>query len=336
MSRILSGIQPTGGLHLGRYFGAVENWVRLQDAPQRHECLFGVVDYHAMTAPYEPEALRRQTEELLLDLLACGLDPAKCTLFQQSLVPEHAELCWLFTAITPYAWLRKMTQFKDKSEQIESQGISHSAGLLVYPVLQAADILIYKATSVPVGQDQGQHLELARDVARTFNARFGETFPEPEALYSDTPKIASPADPTKKMSSSLGPKHFIGVFEEEDSIRRKIASAVTDTGEAAPDGALSPGVHGLLTLLRACGDAAGAAAFEERFAGGERRYAPLKGAVADAVCARVAPMRERRLALASDRGEALRSVREMSARARTLASRTLQEARERMGLPGRV
>jgi tryptophanyl-tRNA synthetase len=333
MSRILSGIQPTGGMHLGRYFGAVANWVRLQDAPDRPECLFGVVDYHAMTAPYEPEALRRQTNELLLDLLACGLDPAKCTLFQQSRVPEHAELCWLFTAITPYAWLRKMTQFKDKSEHIEAQGISHSTGLLVYPVLQAADILIYKATRVPVGQDQSQHLELARDVARTFNARFGNTFPEPEAIFSATPKILSPADPTKKMSSSLGPKHTIGVFEEEGSIRKKVASAVTDTGTPAPGEALSPGVEGLLTLLRACGDAEGAAAFEARFADGDRRYAPLKAAVADAVCARVEPMRKRRRELASDPAEALALVTRMSARARSLAAQTLAEARDRMGLP---
>jgi tryptophanyl-tRNA synthetase len=327
--RVLSGIQPTSQLHLGNYFGAVRNWVRLQD---EHECLFGVVDYHAMTVPFDPATLRRQTTELLLDLLGCGLDPERCTLFVQSEVPEHTELCWLFAAITPYAWLRKMTQFKDKSDLVESQGVSHSAGLLLYPVLQAADILIYRATGVPVGQDQDQHLELARDIARTFNQRFGDTFPEPEALHTSTPKILSPADPTKKMSSSLGPKHFVGVYEDPASIRKKLASAVTDAGVPEPGAPPSPGVAGLLTLLRACGEDAQARDFEARFADGQRRYAPLKEAVTEAVLAHVAPLQRRRAELAADAEGVRRRVSEMGARARDLARGTLAEVRERVGL----
>lgn len=329
MARVLSGIQPTGPLHFGRYFGAVRNWVQMQ---AQHECFFCVVDYHAMTIPFDPARLRQQSFDLLIDLLACGLDPERCTLFLQSDVPEHSELCWLFTAITPYAWLRKMTQFKDKSLKVESEGSSYSAGLLLYPVLQAADILIYKATAIPVGEDQDQHLELSRDIARTFNQRFGETFPEPEAIYTSTPKILSPADPSKKMSSSLGPKHFIGCFEEAASIRKKIASAVTDSGADDGGGALSPGVQGLLTLLRAAGEGLAADAFEREFAAGERRYAPLKEAVAAALVAIAEPFRQRRAALAADRKGVKRLVKEMAARARATAGQTLAQAREAMGL----
>ncbi len=329
MARVLSGIQPTGPLHFGRYFGAVRNWVAMQ---AEHECFFCVVDYHAMTVPFEAEVLRRQSLDLWIDLLASGLDPDRATVFLQSDVPEHTELCWLLTAITPYAWLRKMTQFKDKAQKAESEGQSYTAGLLVYPVLQAADILIYKATAVPVGEDQDQHLELTRDLARAFNQRFRAIFPEPDAIHTDTPKILSPADPERKMSASLGPRHYIGCFEEPASIRRKIAGAVTDSGEPAADGTLGPGVRGLLTLLRAAGRDAEAQAFERDYANGPRRYAPLKEAVAEALVALAEPMRERRRALAADRKALKRLAREQGARAREVARRTLAEAREAVGL----
>ncbi len=287
---VLSLIQPSGDLHLGNYFGAIANWVRLQDEKR---CVFGVVDYHAMTVPYDPKKLRQRTWDMGLDLMACGLDPEKCLLIIQSLVPEHTELAWIFSAITPYSWVAKMTQFKDKSRQVEEQGESISAGLFMYPVLQAADILMYKAAHVPVGEDQNQHLELARDIARTFNRRFGETFPEPTPLHTKTPKILSPADPAKKMSKSLGTKHVIGVFEDPAVIRRKVKSAVTDTGDAPTDGSLSAGVEGLLTLLEATGAEDEARAFRETFATGERRYAPLKEVVAEALVQATEPLRER-------------------------------------------
>ena len=327
---VLSLIQPSGDLTLGNYFGAVANWVRLQDEKR---CLFGVVDYHAMTVPFEPRKLRQRTWDMALDLQACGVDPEKCLLIVQSLVPEHTELAWIFSCITPYAWAAKMTQFKDKARQVEAQGASYSAGLLLYPILQAADILMYKARQVPVGGDQDQHLELARDVARLFNREFADIFPEPTPLHTETPKILSPADPTKKMSKSLGPKHVIGVFEEPASIRRKVKSAVTDTGDAPANGALSPGVEGLLTLLEVAGGADAARGFRDEYAQGNRRYAPLKDAVADAVIARTEPMRERREALRADRKAVKRRLRESSAEARAIARATLTEVREATGLP---
>lgn len=327
---ILSLIQPSGDLHLGNYFGAVANWVRLQEA---NRCVFGVVDYHAMTTPFEPAELSERTWNMAIDLEACGLDPDRSLLIVQSLVPEHTELAWIFACITPYTWVSKMTQFKDKAGQVEAQGESFSTGLFEYPVLQAADILMYKAAHVPVGQDQDQHIELARDVARTFNRRFGEVFPEPTPLHTPTPKILSPADPTKKMSKSLGPKHVIGVFEAPDVIRRKVKSAVTDTGEAPADGSLSPGVEGLLTLLRAAGREDEAAVFEAQYAKGTRRYAPLKEAVGEALVAATEPLRERRRALRADRETVIERLRESSARAREIARATLAEVREHTGLP---
>ncbi|MHC5009635.1 MAG: tryptophan--tRNA ligase [Planctomycetota bacterium] len=332
MSRydVLSAIQPSGELHLGNYFGAVANWVDLQE---QHRCIFGVVDYHAMTVPFRPDALRERTTNMVIDLQACGIDLDRSGFFLQSLVPEHTELAWIFTCITPYAWLAKMTQFKDKGRQVEEQGVSFSAGLLTYPLLQAADILIYRARKVPVGQDQDQHLEMARDVARVFNREYGETFPEPEAIYTETPKVLSTADPARKMSASLGPKHYVGLFEEPAVIRKKIKSAVTDTGDDARGAELSPGVTGLLTLLRAAGRPEEATAFEAEFASGPRRYAPLKDAVADALVAMTEPLRERRQALRSDRKSVMERVRASSAHAREIARKTLAEVRERAGLP---
>ena len=329
---VLSLIQPSGDLTLGNYFGAVANWVRLQDEKR---CLFGVVDYHSMTVPFDAKKLRQRTWDMAIDLQACGLDPEKCLLIIQSLVPEHTELAWIFASITPYAWVAKMTQFKDKARQVEAQGMSYSAGLLLYPVLQAADILIYKARQVPVGGDQDQHLELARDIARVFNREFAEIFPEPTPLHTETPKILSPADPTKKMSKSLGPKHAIGVFEEPDAIRRKVKSAVTDTGDAPvnDDGTLSPGVEGLITLLEASGHVADAKGFRDEYAQGNRRYAPLKARVADALVSFTEPMRERRKALRSDRKAVKRRLKESSAEARVIARATLAEVREATGLP---
>ncbi len=329
---VFSGIQPSGELHLGNYFGAVQNWVRLQ---AERRCIFAVVDLHAMTVPSDAATLQRNTDAMIVDLFASGIDPSRSTLILQSLVPEHAELAWLFTCITPHAWLAKMTQFKDKARQVEESGASFGAGLFAYPALMSADILIYKARGVPVGEDQDQHLELARDVARTFNARFGETFPDPQPLYTRTRKILSLAEPTKKMSKSLGPKHCIGLFEEEASIRKKVASAVTDVGGVAPEGgALSPGVEGLLTLLAAAGHAERAAEWRTGFlSGGERKYAPLKAEVADALCAMVAPLRERRADLLATKAQVRDQVRDMSSGARRTARATLAEARERMGLP---
>ncbi len=204
MARVFSGIQPSGELHIGNYLGAVQNWVKLQDL---HECLFSVVDLHAITQPYEAGGLAQRTEEMALSLLAAGLDPGKSTIFVQSHVAEHTELNWLLTIVTPLGELERQTQFKDKSQRQESV----SAGLLNYPVLQAADVLLYKATLVPVGEDQLQHLELMREIVRRWNARFGAAFfPEPQAQLSTARRVLG-LDGQAKMSKSLG--NTIGLFE---------------------------------------------------------------------------------------------------------------------------
>lgn len=226
-SRIFSGIQPSGELHIGNYLGAVRNWVALQ---REYESFFCIVDYHAITMPYEPEDLRRRTRDMAISLIAAGVDPSACTLFVQSAVPEHTELAWIFNTITPLGELERQTQFKDKSSRQESI----AAGLLNYPILQAADILLYKADLVPVGEDQIQHLELSREIARRWNARFspGYTaegragfFPEPKPLLTPTRRIMG-LDGQAKMSKSLG--NTVGLLEEPEDIWKKLRPAVTD------------------------------------------------------------------------------------------------------------
>ena len=219
METVFSGIQPSGELHLGNYLGAVRNWVELQD---RYRCFYCVVDYHAITQPYDAATMPARVRAMAVQLLACGIDPEKSTLFVQSAVPEHTELAWALSAVAPFGELGRMTQFKDKSEH---QPDNINAGLFTYPVLQAADILLYGATRVPVGEDQRQHLELAREIVRRFNARFGETFAEPQPLFSTTPKILG-LDGQAKMSKSLG--NTIALAESEAAIWDKLRTAATD------------------------------------------------------------------------------------------------------------
>lgn len=329
---VLSCIQPTGDMHLGNYFGAVRNWVDLQNSGD-YRCVFGVVDMHAMTVAYDPKVLKRNTENMVIDLLAVGLEPGKSTLFIQSLVPEHTELYWIFSCLTSYGDLTRQTQFKDKSENLaENSDAFISAGLFTYPTLQAADILIYRAGFVPVGKDQDQHLELSRTIALRFNRQFGEDyFPEPQALSTETPKVLSTAAPDKKMSKSLGPKHYIGLFEEEKSVRKKIKSAVTDSGGLAAD-ELSPGVENLITLIRACGEPALADELAEKYRGGGM-YGELKETAADIVSGLTNKMRKRREEIAADRDAVMKTVHEMSDDARDLASETLKGVRRLAGLP---
>lgn len=216
---IFSGIQPSGELHLGNYLGAIRNWVALQD---RYRCFFSIVDYHSITQPFDPATMQKRVRDMAADLIACGIDPDKSTLFVQSAVREHTELAWALASVTGYGELGRMTQFKDKSEKNPD---NINAGLFTYPVLQAADILVYRATKVPVGEDQRQHLELAREIVRKWNARFGETFPEPEALYSSTPKILG-LDGQAKMSKSIG--NTISLREDDAQIWDKLRTAATD------------------------------------------------------------------------------------------------------------
>lgn len=329
---VLSCIQPTGEVHLGNYFGAVRNWVDLQNSGD-YRCVYGVVDLHAMTMPYKPSDLKKNTENLVIDLLAAGIDPKKSTLFIQSLVPEHAELYWVFSCLTSYGDLTRQTQFKDKSDQVsESSDDFISAGLFTYPTLQAADILVYRAGFVPVGKDQEQHLELTRTIALRFNHTFGaDFFPEPQALSTEVPKVLSPAAPDKKMSKSLGPKHYIGLFEEEKSVRKKIKSAVTDSGDLAED-ELSPGVENLITMIRACGEGQLASELTEQYRGGGM-YGPLKETTADIVSSLTNRMRSQREEFAADSKGVMKLAQEMSDDARDLASETLKEVRRLAGLP---
>ncbi|MBI1729870.1 tryptophan--tRNA ligase [Candidatus Acetothermia bacterium] len=330
--RILSGIQPTGEMQIGNYFGAVQNWVRLQDS---YECFFGIVDLHAITMPYQPEQLRKNTERLAVDLIACGIDPGKSLLFIQSLIPEHTDLCWIVSCFCSFGNLTRMTQFKEKSEQLKSQSKDHffSAGLFTYPVLQAADILIYKASVVPVGQDQKQHLELTADIARRFNNEFGEVFVEPKILFTETPKVMSLADPSKKMGKSLGPKHYIGLFEEEESIRAKVRTAVTDSG-VLPEGVeMSPGLENLFEILGACGKVDLVSEMKRDYKAGKLKYSLLKESVADALVELTGNLRASRAEIKPKAVQ--KSVEEMSMKARAVARETLREVRELAGLPAR-
>jgi tryptophanyl-tRNA synthetase len=329
--RVLSCIQPTGEIHIGNYFGAVKNWADIQD---RYDCFYGVVDLHAMTMPYDPAKLQDNTTQMFIDLMACGIDPAKSVLFVQSLVPQHTELTWIFNCITSYGELSRMTQFKDKTDQLEESGGKKgfiSAGLFTYPVLQVADILIYKANFVPVGKDQEQHLELSRNIAVRFNKQFGEYFPEPAPLYTEVPKLMSLADPTKKMSKSLGDKHYISLFEAEESIRKKVKIAVTDVG-GQPGGEMSPGVANLFTIIRACNNQPAWESLMGDYKSGTLKYKDLKETAADSLVSTLRPFREKRSELNSDRTQVKKLMHESSAVARDYASKVLDDVKELTGL----
>jgi len=334
--RVLSGIQPTAEMHIGNYFGAVRNWVALQDT---HDCIYSIVDLHAITMPYDPAKLRANTERMVFDLLACGIDPDRATLFIQSLVPEHTELCWIMACLCPFGDLRRMTQFKDKFDVLEGQDATHfvSAGFFMYPALQAADILVYRAQYVPVGKDQEQHLELSRELARRFNNQFGvEFFPEPAPLFTETPKVMSLVDPTKKMSKSAGERHYIGLFEDEQSIRAKVKTAVTDSGGLPQGSEMSPGVTNLFEILKACGKTEETAALLQNYHDGKLQYRELKEVVANALVELTSGLRARREEISKDSASVNAKVKEMSEKARSMAAETLKEVRSIIGLPKRI
>ena len=327
--QVLSCIQPTGDMHFGNYFGAVKNWVQLQD---KYDCLYGVVDYHAMTMPYNTKKLRNNTWDLILNLLATGIQPDN--LFVQSLVPEHAELCWIFNCFTSFGLTSRMTQFKDKSIQNKESSADNyiSVGLFDYPVLQAADILIYKADFVPVGKDQEQHLELSRNIAQRFNTQVGkEYFVLPQMLLTEVPKVMSPANPAKKMSKSLGEKHYINVFGEPARIRKQIKSAVTDTGDT-PAGEISPGIANLFELLRACEKMEAHNSLMEDYIGGTLKYVDLKEAVAEALVALSTTFRTNRAELQANKKEVKNQIKASSAVIRKQAQETIREVKELTGL----
>ncbi|MBK7636268.1 MAG: tryptophan--tRNA ligase [Saprospiraceae bacterium] len=329
MKTVLSAIQPTGDMHLGNYFGAVKNWVDLQE---KYKCFYGVVDYHAMTMPYQVSKLRTNTWDLITNLVAVGVKPEN--LFIQSLVPEHTELGWIFNCFCSYGQLTRMTQFKDKSVQVNETTKESfiSVGLLDYPVLQTADILIYKADFVPVGKDQEQHLELARDIAQRFNSQVGkEYFVLPEPLYTETPKIRSTADPSKKMSKSAGEKHYINVFADEATIRRQIKSAVTDSGDT-PAGSMAEGIQNLFELIKASGWNTEHDHLMRDYNAGSLKYVDLKQVTADALVQLVIPFTEKKKELNADKKHLKDQIKQSSSEVRKVAQQTMREVKELVGL----
>jgi tryptophanyl-tRNA synthetase len=325
--RVLSGIQPTAGsFHLGNYLGAVRQWVALQET---HDAFYAVVDLHAITVPQDPRELRESTRLAAAQLLGAGLDPERCTLFVQSQVPEHAQLAWVMNCLTGFGEASRMTQFKDKSARQGTE--STSVGLFTYPVLQVADILLYQAHRVPVGEDQRQHVELTRDVAERFNGRFGAMFTVPEPyILKQTAKIFDLQDPAVKMSKSASsPRGIVNLLDEPKVLAKKIKSAVTDTGtEIRYDPLTKPGVSNLLTIYSAL-TGLGVGELEEKFAG--RLYGALKTELAEIVVEWAAPFRARTREYLDDLAELDRLLAVGAGKARAVAAGTLATAYEKVG-----
>ncbi|OGH81386.1 MAG: tryptophan--tRNA ligase [Candidatus Magasanikbacteria bacterium RIFCSPLOWO2_02_FULL_44_11] len=321
---IISGIQPTGNLHIGNYLGAVKKWVELQNSGKYDLYIF-VADLHALTGNQTADNRRHQILVAAAELIAAGIDPKKTTLFIQSHIPEHAELAWIFNTVTPVAELYRMTQFKDKSV---NQDKNINTGLLTYPVLQAADVLLYKATQVPVGLDQVQHLELTRDIARWFNNRYGEFFPEVKPLLTNVPKVMSLLEPTKKMSKSLGQGQVIEMADDPDTILKKLKKAIT----ATEGGAKAPGAQNLLLLLEHFGGS-NYQDFAKAEKAGTIQYGDLKQALAEAIADTFAAFRVRRQKLLDNETDELAAILKTGgAKARRAAEKTIAEVRTLVGL----
>jgi tryptophanyl-tRNA synthetase len=323
MARVFSGIQPSGELHIGNYLGAVQNWTRLQT---QHECLFCVVDLHAITQTYDAATLAQRTTDMTIGLLAAGLDPERCTLFVQSHVPGHTELSWLLTTVTPLGELERQTQFKDKSQRQESV----LAGLLNYPVLQAADVLLYRATLVPVGEDQLQHLELMREIARRWNARFGDgfTFPEPQALLSTAKRVLG-LDGGAKMSKSLG--NTIGLFDSPEAIWEKLRPAATDPARVTRKDPGNPDLCNIFTIHQGFSPPETQALVARNCRSAGWGCLDCKRVLADNMIATLAPMRERAQELKTKPHRITEILRAGAAKAEALARETLAHVRKKMG-----
>lgn len=342
---VFSGIQPSGDVHIGNYLGALKNWVALQDSG-KYECYFMIADLHSLNQDYDPKHKQEQVIRTIIDLLSVGLDPKKSTIFVQSHIPAHTELTWYLNCITPIAELERMTQYKDKASRQEN---NINAGLLNYPVLQAADILLYDTSYVPVGQDQVQHLELTRDISRWFNNRFGKTFREPKVLLTETPKVMSLAEPGKKMSKSLGEQHYIALTDEPEVILAKLKRAVTESTGTVPISYIRgkwildqkvydrlddntqrgvQGVYNLLTLLKLFAPAAS----NKKFASGTIRYSDLKAELAAAIADTFKDYRNRRKALLREHSRILDMLTESHAYAQKIAENTLNKTRKKVGV----
>jgi tryptophanyl-tRNA synthetase len=322
--RVLSGIQPTGNLHIGNYLGALKNWVRIQ---YDYESIFCIVDLHAITVYQKPDELRTAIRETAGLFLAAGIDPKHSSIIVQSSVPAHAELAWMLTCVTPLGWLYRMTQFKAKSEQQETVG----TGLLAYPTLMAADILLYQAAIVPVGDDQSQHLELTRDIAQRFNSLYGETFTMPATnLPTVGARIMGLDEPDKKMSkSATGEGHSIRLLDPPDRIRRKIMRATTDSNPSVDFDNMGAGVANLLTIFQAF---SGWSDDQMRAHFSGMRYGDLKKQVAEMVISQLEPLQQRYREITGEPGYLEGILREGAERVSPIANQTVELTKSRMGL----
>lgn len=324
MTRIFSGIQPSGELHIGNYLGAIKNWVALQQ--QFTGSLFCVVDYHAITGNYDPDLLRQRRWDMARSLLAAGVDPAQASLFVQSDVPEHTELSWIFTTNTPLGDLERQTQFKDKADKMESI----PAGLLMYPVLQSADILLYRADKVPVGEDQVQHLELSRDTARRWNSRFGEGFfPEPQAMLTPTRRILG-LDGKAKMSKSLG--NTIGLLESDDEVWQKLRPAMTDPQRVRKSDPGRPEVCNVFSLHKAFSPEATVAEVDTNCRTAAWGCIECKKVLHANMVQELTPIRTRAQLLSDEPSRVLDAMADGARTARAIAQDTMQKVKSRMGL----
>jgi len=322
--RVFSGIRPTGELHIGNYLGAIKQWVKLQD---ENECFFCIVDYHAITTPFKPEEMKRNIFDTLIAYLAAGLDPKKCTIFVQSHVKEHTELAWILGTITPLGDLKRMTQFKEKSKKHPEYV---NAGLLNYPLLMAADILLYKTDLVPVGKDQVQHVELTREIARRFNKMFGKVFKEPKVLLSEGEKIMSLQNPKKKMSKTDDPKGCILLFDEPEEIEKKVMRAVTDPGrEIKYDPVKKPGISNLLKIYSLFTEKP-IKELEEKYKG--KGYEQFKKDLAKILIEKLEIFRKRKRELEKREVYLKEILKKGAERAEKIAKLTMKEVREKMGL----
>jgi tryptophanyl-tRNA synthetase len=323
-TRVFSGMQPTGNLHIGNYLGALKNWVRIQ---HDYECIFCIVDLHAITLYQDPAELRGKIEEIAALYLAAGIDPKVSAVMVQSAVPAHAELAWMLTCVTPVGWLERMTQYKAKAAKQESV----PDGLLQYPVLMAADIMLYQAGIVPVGEDQAQHLELTRDIAQRFNSLYGDTFVVPgTSLPAVGARIMGLDDPTQKMSkSATGANHAVALLDPPEKIRKTIMRATTDSNPAVDFETAGEGVRNLLAIYQAF-SGAGDDEMKAKFTG--MRYGDLKKQVAEMAVEHLAPFQERYRQIRSEPGYLAGVLREGAERVAPIAEQTVRVVKERMGL----
>ena len=328
--RILSGIQPTGELHIGNYLGAIKQWVELQKSKNLDKeagCIFMIVDLHSITIDYDPKQLQKNILSAAMDYLAVGIDPKKCIIFVQSQIKEHAELAWLLQTITPMGELERMTQYKEKSKQNKD---NINAGLFAYPVLMAADILLYKTTIVPVGDDQSQHVELAREIVRKFNHKFGQTFPEPKTqLQKSGARIMSLTDPTQKMSKSI-PQGCIYLSDTPDKIREKIKTAITDSGkEVKFDETNKPEISNLLNIYHLF---SGKSIEEIEKDYVDKGYGDFKKDLAEVIIGGLKEFQENRKEFEKNPATVKKILTQGAKQAQTIAEETMKEVKEKMGL----